>query len=397
MTDIVANIILIDDDSVRAAASVELLQSLGHSVRVVQDPFGVNEPLDYGSEVDLLVCETSLTQFSWEAAKDAILDLDIHVPAIMLADEAEAQVILTALRLGVSDFFVRPILDVNALNASIERCVKRRRIRQELSDSKRALEHTNTELRDAVTVLEQDQQAGRQVQLRMLPNSPLTVGGYEFRHSMYPSLFLSGDFVEYITVGDDHVVFFMADVSGHGSSSAFATVLLKNLFARKRSDFIRRNDHTLLDLGAMLEHANKELLDLAVGKYATMIVGLLNIKENTLAYSVAGHLPQPILKTTLGADYLVGEGAPVGLMEHARYCVHEVQLPSEFMLIMFSDGVLELIDGEDLIAKESNLRSMIDSSRGDYQAVLEDLGVAQAREIPDDIAALFITRAANNG
>jgi hypothetical protein len=67
------------------------------------------------------------------------------------------------------------------------------------------------------------------------------------------------------------------------------------------------------------------------------------------------------------------------------------------MLIMFSDGVLELIDGEDLIAKESNLRSIIDSSRGDYQAVLEDLGVAQAREIPDDIAALFITRAANNG
>jgi serine phosphatase RsbU (regulator of sigma subunit) len=350
MTDIVANIILIDDDSARAAASVELLQSLGHSVRVIQDPFGVNESLDYGSDVDLLVCETELTQFSWEEAKDAILALDIHVPAIMLADEAEAQVILTALRLGVSDFFVRPIRNLNALDASIERCVKRRRIRQELSDSKRALELINTELRDAVTVLEQDQQAGRQVQLRMLPNSPLTVNGYEFRHSMYPSLFLSGDFVEYVTVGDDHVVFFMADVSGHGSSSAFATVLLKNLFARKRSDFIRRNDHTLLDLGAMLEYANKELLDLAVGKYATMIVGLLNIKNNTLDYSVAGHLPQPILKTPLGADYLDGEGAPVGLMEHARYVVHQVKLPSQFMLVMFSDGVLELIEGEDLIA-----------------------------------------------
>ncbi|MDG0979900.1 MAG: SpoIIE family protein phosphatase [Halieaceae bacterium] len=396
MTDIVANIILIDDDSARAAASVELLQSLGHSVRVIQDPFGFNESLDYGSEVDLLVCETELTQFSWEEAKDAILALDIHVPAIMLADEAEAQVILTALRLGVSDFFVRPIRNLNALDASIERCVKRRRIRQELSDSKRALELINTELRDAVTVLEQDQQAGRQVQLRMLPNSPLAVNGYEFRHSMYPSLFLSGDFVEYITVGDDHVVFFMADVSGHGSSSAFATVLLKNLFARKRSDFIRRNDHTLLDLGAMLEYANKELLDLAVGKYATMIVGLLNIKNNTLDYSVAGHLPQPILKTSLGADYLDGEGAPVGLMEHARYVVYQVKLPSQFMLVMFSDGVLELIEGEDLIAKESKLKSIIDGSASNYQAVLEDLGVAQAREIPDDIAALFITRAATN-
>ena len=397
MPDIVANIILIDDDPARAAESVELLESLGHSVRVIQDPFGVNEPLDYGSEVDLLVCETALTQFSWEEAKDAILALDIHVPAIMLADDAEAQVILTALRLGVSDFFVRPMRDLAALDASIERCVKRRRIRQELSDSKRALEQINTELRDAVTVLEQDQQAGRQVQLRMLPNSPMTLNGYEFRHSMYPSLYLSGDFVEYITVGDDHVVFFMADVSGHGSSSAFATVLLKNLFARKRSDFIRRKDHTLLDLAAMLGHANKELLDLGVGKYATMIVGLLNIKNNTLEYSVAGHLPQPLLKTSAGAGYLVGEGPPVGLMEHARYAVHKVPLPPEFMLVMFSDGVLELIDGADLIAKEAKLKSVIDGSALDYQAVLEGLGVAQVREIPDDIAALFITRAANNG
>ena len=31
-------------------------------------------------------------------------------------------------------------------------------------------------------------------------------------------------------IGDDFVIFFMADVSGHGSSSAFATVLLKNLY-----------------------------------------------------------------------------------------------------------------------------------------------------------------------
>ncbi len=397
MTDIAANIILIDDDPERAAASVDVLQSLGHYVRVIDNPFGVSEPLDYGSEVDLLVCETALTQFSWEDAKDAILDLDIHVPAIMLADEAESQVILTALRLGVSDFFVRPVRDLKALNASIERCVKRRRIRQELSDSKRALEHINTELRDAVRVLEQDQQAGRQVQLRMLPNSPLSVNGYEFRHSMYPSLFLSGDFVEYITVGEDHVVFFMADVSGHGSSSAFATVLLKNLFARKRSDFIRKNDHTLLDLATMLEHANKELLDLAVGKYATMIVGLLDIKNNCLEYCVAGHLPQPILKTQKDTQYLVGEGAPVGLMEHAHYNVHKIQLPEEFMLIMFSDGVLELIEGEDLIAKEARLKDTISASHSDYQAVLDDLGVAHACEIPDDIAALFITRAIGHG
>ncbi|MEZ5567959.1 MAG: hypothetical protein R3E54_06425 [Halioglobus sp.] len=57
----------------------------------------------------------------------------------------------------------------------------------------------------------------------------------------------------------------MADVSGHGSSSAFATVLLKNLFARKRSDLLRRDDPTIMSPSQMLERANRELLTLRWG------------------------------------------------------------------------------------------------------------------------------------
>jgi sigma-B regulation protein RsbU (phosphoserine phosphatase) len=397
MTEIVANIILIDDDSRRAALTQELLESLGHSVEIISDPLNVGRPLDYTTDVDLLVCEVNLNEFSWESAREAILALDIHVPGIMLSDTAEANVMLTALRLGISDYFVRPIQDPQALQSSILRCVNRRRIRQELSESKRQLEQMNHELREAVTVLEQDQQAGRQVQLRMLPNSPLVVNDISFSHSVHPSLFLSGDFVEYITVGEDHVVFFMADVSGHGSSSAFATVLLKNLFARKRSDFIRKKDHTMLDLGAMLGHANKELLDLGVGKYATMVVGLLNVKDHTLSYSVAGHLPLPLLITDERAEYLKGEGPPVGLMERVHYTVHTIALPKRFVLVMFSDGVLELLGEGDLIEKEAALRDCIAASGSSDEAIIDAIGVARFKELPDDVAALFVRGGELNG
>ncbi len=392
MTDLVANIILIDDDPSRAKTSAELLESLGHSVRVITDPLGITEPLDYAAEVDLLVCEVELTRFSWSDAKDAILALDIHVPAIMLSDKADADIMLTALRLGMSDYFIRPIVELETLNDSIVRCVRRRRIRHELSESKRNLETANVELRQALAVLEQDQQAGRQVQLRMLPHSPFDVQNYQFRHSVHPSLYLSGDFIDYITVGDHHVVFFMADVSGHGSSSAFATVLLKNLFARKRSDFIRRHDPMLLDLVAMLEHANKELLELGVGKYATMITGVIDTRANTLDYSVAGHLPLPILKTPTGADYLAGEGSPVGLMEHGRYQIQRIELPESFMLVIFSDGILDIIEGDDLIAKETALRVIVENSDSSHTDLLQRLQLAEVKDMPDDIAALFITR-----
>ena len=184
-------------------------------------------------------------------------------------------------------------------------------MRRDLQESRQRVEAANAELRGTVKVLEQDQQAGRQVQMRMLPASPLVLEDYVFSHTVIPSLYLSGDFTDYFTMGDNLVTFFMADVSGHGSSSAFATVLLKNLFARKRSDYLRRNDDSVVSPIAMLKRANDELLDLEVGKFATMVVGTLDMADNTLRYSVAGHLPQPVLVSGMAPATCAGRARPL--------------------------------------------------------------------------------------
>ena len=87
---------------------------------------------------------------------------------------------------------MRPIEDADALYKSIERCVRQREMRRELQQSRKRLEAANLELRGTVKVLEQDQQAGRQVQLAMLPESPMIQGDYVFSHTVIPSLYLSG-------------------------------------------------------------------------------------------------------------------------------------------------------------------------------------------------------------
>jgi sigma-B regulation protein RsbU (phosphoserine phosphatase) len=224
-----------------------------------------------------------------------------------------------------------PVGDEEALFASMERCVRLRSMSRELQRSRaRPWRKRNRELKHTIRVLEQDQQAGRQVQLRMLPSSPLVVGDYMFSHTVIPSLYLSGDFTDYFTVDDHFVVFFIADVSGHGSSSAFATVLLKNLFARKRSDYLRRNVDTILQPLEMLRLANRELHDLGVDKFATMVVGVIDRAANTLRYSVAGHLPLPVLVSAEGARYLEGEGNAVGMLEEARVRRDQDGAPGQF-------------------------------------------------------------------
>ncbi|MBN7796679.1 SpoIIE family protein phosphatase [Parahaliea mediterranea] len=386
------NVLVIDDDPNRAQGLREIVESAGFRVEVVTDVTNSHFSLAGNSDLDVILCELDLHGVSWGEARRTLREMDIQVPAIMLSDRAEASQIMTALRLGASDFFVRPVEDADALIKSIERCVRQRQLRRELDESRRRLESANTELRGAVKVLEQDQQAGRQVQLSMLPATPLVLDHYSFSHTVIPSLFLSGDFTDYFTVGTRHVAFFMADVSGHGSSSAFATVLLKNLFARKRSDFLRKNDDTVLSPVAMLHRANLELLRLDVGKFATMVVGLLDMERNTLRYSIAGHLPHPVLVSGDGARYLPGGGSAVGLMEEAEYQEHEVALPERFTVALFSDGILEILPRDDLIGKEAYLLEAFDREAESPEAMVSRLGLHEVDVAPDDIAALFITK-----
>ncbi|MEH6590473.1 MAG: fused response regulator/phosphatase [Halioglobus sp.] len=389
---VTGNVLIIDDNVSRAETLGDIVSSLGYDVELVTDMLKVDYAMGVDSEIDVILCEMDLSDVSWSEVGLDLADLDLQVPSIMFSGNADAEQIMTALRLGASDFFVRPLDDAAALGKSIERCTRQRRMRRELEESRHRLERTNIELRGTVKMLEQDQQAGRQVQLRMLPSSPLVLDDYVFSHTVIPSLYLSGDFTDYFTVGADHVTFFMADVSGHGSSSAFATVLLKNLFARKRSDYARRNDDTIMSPVAMLKRANQELLATGVGKFATMVVGLIDMKSNSLSYSVAGHLPQPVLVSQHGAHYLRGEGSAVGIMEEAQFEEHRIDLPKSFMLALFSDGILEILPPKNLIEKEKYFLEVFEQTADSPEELVTRLGLDNVETAPDDIAALFISK-----
>jgi serine phosphatase RsbU (regulator of sigma subunit) len=145
---------------------------------------------------------------------------------------------------------------------------------------------------------------------------------------------------------------------------------------------------------AMLQSVNKELLDLGVDKFATMVVGLLDIQKNTLRYSIAGHLPLPVLVGESGARYLEGEGSTVGIMEDAIYEESEIALPEAFLLGVFSDGILEILPPKNLIAKEEYFLGVFAQTGQSPERLVAHLGLDHVETAPDDIAALFIRKSA---
>lgn len=385
-------VLVIDNDRERARRLKQLVASAGFSVESANNVANASSTLSAASELDVILSDLDLEDASWGDTSRTFAEMNVVVPVIMFSDEASAENMMAALRLGASDFFHRPVEDPETLFQSMDRCVRQRQMSRELRQSRCRLERANRELNSTVRVLEQDQQAGRQVQMRMLPATPLVLGDYVFSHTVIPSLYLSGDFTDYFTVGTEYVVFFMADVSGHGSSSAFATVLLKNLFARKRSDFLRRSDPTVLSPVKMLELANKELLDLGADKFATMIVAVLDMVANRLTYSIAGHLPLPVLVSGRGAEYLSGEGTAVGMMPESDFSQQAIDLPDTFMLALFSDGILEILPPSNLIEKEQFFLDVFRREDDSPASLVTRLGLDSVETAPDDIAALFLSK-----
>jgi serine phosphatase RsbU (regulator of sigma subunit) len=383
-------LVIDDEDSVRQSI-VAYLESCGY--QVFQACNGEQGIAKYHQlHPDVVLCDLKMHAVDGMSVLRAIASADDPSPVIVISAVGIMSDVVEALRYGASDYLIKPIVDLEVLAHSVERCLEYARLRRQNSEYRRQLEMANLELKNNLAVLEQDHTAGRQVQFKMLPPNPKVLKGIEFTHAIIPSLYLSGDFVDYFLVGRNKVVFFLADVSGHGASSAFVTVLLKNLFARKRSDYVHRKDTTILSPVAMLAKANSELLDTAIGKHVTMCVGVLNVMENSLLMSIAGHLPLPVLYSNGKAIFLEGKGMPVGLFEHAEFNENRIELPDSFVLSMFSDGILEVMPADGVLAQEQQLLAYLQNQPGSIAALSADMALDQVQEAPDDIAILRIAR-----
>ncbi|MFA0812507.1 SpoIIE family protein phosphatase [Microbulbifer epialgicus] len=311
---------------------------------------------------------------------------------VMISDSGEAATILQAMRLGACDYFLKPVKEAGLINGVICRIAEEENLAQQNREYREALEHRNIELRDHVELLRRDQEAGRLLQQHLLPRTPYSYpGGIEAAYRLIPSLYLSGDFVDYGLFGERFVAFYLVDVSGHGVSSALVTALIKHSIMHRLSERPLFTQLELLgnDLLEILELINRELLSTHMGKHASMFVGVVDTAARQLHYAVAGQIPMPALASNGGADWLPGKGRPLGIFERGDWQVMCAELPSNWRLVVCSDGVLELLQG-DLLEKEARLLQLIAGSEGELSSLCQSLKVDTFGALPDDITILTL-------
>ncbi len=258
------------------------------------------------------------------------------------------------------------------------------------------LEHTNTKLARSLEILEDDERAGRLMQFSLLPAEARTMGPYEFERYLAPSLYLSGDFVNYFRIDVDHIGFYIADVSGHGVSSAFITVLLQSLVKNALENFKSEQDRSILDPARLMTRLNEELVRQDSGKHVTMFYGILSVRDNTLTYTNGGQFPLPLLRHDDCVETLKLPGTAVGLFDFASFTNSKMQLPPAFELVVFSDGILDIMGNESLPEKQTRLETIIDQPDLDMPKLVARSGVKSVDSLPDDITILMVRRRAHD-
>ncbi|KAF1023621.1 MAG: Phosphoserine phosphatase RsbP [Acinetobacter bereziniae] len=178
-----------------------------------------------------------------------------------------------------------------------------------------------------------DLPSAAELQKKLLPN-PIELQNYKVETLFQPSAYLSGDWYDYWKISDKEIMFYLADVSGHGVTSSLLTSWMAAFHGRSKTprELIKK-------LNGMLVQENIE-------KHITMLAGILNIETHTLKWSSAGHYPPPIIFEPNQAPRVLNSSSfPLGLTEDLEVEEFQCTLNKHARFIICSDGALEPFSG----------------------------------------------------
>jgi serine phosphatase RsbU (regulator of sigma subunit) len=378
-------VLLVEDDEGDALLVEELLSVWGDAVRLERARSlaeAVAQPL---GATDCALLDLNLPDAT---GLDALRTLRgaADAPAILVltgfADERRG---VEAVGAGAQDYLVKGQVDGNLLMRSIRYAVERRRA--ERSEQQLALARLHA-------------QENSRLERGLLPAPLVDDPGLELASHYLPGrrrALLGGDFYDAVQGPDGVVHAVIGDVCGHGPDEAALGVALR--IAWRTLVLGGRNpDELLFTLQDVLM---VERHDASV--FTTLAMLTIAADRRAAELRVAGH-PVPLLLENGSISRLPrGEGGPpLGVIPDACWPATTLELPPEWAILLFTDGLIEgrIGAGPDRLGDDGLVR-LLDGARRDagsprelLRRVVSEVETMNGGPLLDDVAAVLITRRA---
>ena len=209
---------------------------------------------------------------------------------------------------------------------------------------------------EAAARIDKELEYAKQIQLSALPTNFPEGEDYNIYAEMIAAKEVGGDFYDFYKLSDTTVAILAADVSGKGIPAAMFMMTAKTIIKDLAESGMAVNE--------IFTKANEKLCENnESGMFVTAWMGILDITTGNMQFANAGHNP-PLLKKHDGSfEYLkTRAGFVLAGMEGVRYRAGELTLSPGDRLFLYTDGVPEATNTENILYGEDRLISFMNQN-----------------------------------
>ncbi|HPH03250.1 MAG TPA: SpoIIE family protein phosphatase [Spirochaetota bacterium] len=265
------------------------------------------------------------------------LEASKYVYVILVTSRDGKEMLVRGLEAGADDYIVKPY-EMDELRVRVQAGKRIISLERELSEKNNLL---LSELETSVHTLRD-----------MLPDRARRWGGRVQIDWLYqPSVYIGGDFFNVIELTEQHLAFYLLDVSGHGVSAALSAVSVSSLLnsSGSREGLLYDEQGAPASPALVASRLNQRFQCKGPrGFYFTIFYAVLDLQTLSMRYIRAGQTCPLVMRQ--GQCITVDEGTiPVGFFPEHTYTDNEMQMQIGDTIILFSDGVNETSDAEGIM------------------------------------------------
>jgi serine phosphatase RsbU (regulator of sigma subunit) len=241
--------------------------------------------------------------------------------------------------------------------------------------------------------MSQDLDLARTIQANLVPEKPLHVEGYSMCGRVMPATETGGDYFDFFFTRDGQIAMALGDVTGHGIGAAL-------IMAAARA-YLRASCQSVSEPGTILRRVNRALsADIADELFMSMFLCVLDPETGNFVYANAGQTNPVLLHAESGeTEEFHVTGMALAVADDADYDTRgPYKLQRGDTVVMFSDGLTELRQGEEMYGTERVVESIRRHSTGTAEELMEGifadaLAFAEGAAEPLDDLTVAVLRA----
>lgn len=208
--------------------------------------------------------------------------------------------------------------------------------------------------------VKQELSIARAVQHTFLPSKIQSLPGIDMAGICIPAQETGGDYYDMISLGEQRVALAIGDVSGKGIRAAFYMTFTKGV--------LHSLSALILSPVELLNQLNRLFNENATrGTFISMIYGILEAKKRTFTFARAGHNPMLLVRKNGTSEWIKPKGLGIGVTKGDNFIENieeaELKLKEGDVLILYTDGISEMLDAGGRFYGEDRLQELVRNIR----------------------------------